>query len=111
MTDRLRHHMRGRKPMADGARRSHTVSVRLSRDELERLDAQRGTRPRGEWIRGAALGAAPAKIPELNAELYGALHRVARSLEQLAGAVTRCLRVGFFAKLAVDKGEHLRAIR
>lgn len=58
-----------------GTRRNHVVSVRLSPEQLERVDKDRagtGLR-RGPYLHLAALGRMPRPIPELNRSAWQAL--------------------------------------
>lgn len=67
--------------------RNHCISVRVSADELARLDAERGHRPRGAYLR-ARWGQLPAPpiVPEVNRLAWQVLARSAANLNQLAAA-------------------------
>jgi hypothetical protein len=78
---------RGRKPLPANEKRIHTVSVRLSRMELERLDGKRGRFRRGEWLRTAALDRLPAAIPPMNAKMYQELNRLAVDIDRMSKAM------------------------
>lgn len=76
----------GRRPLPEERRRQHQVACRLTDDELRRVDEQRGAVARGEWLRRAALSAAPRVIPTLNRDAWASLSRTAANLNQLAHA-------------------------
>lgn len=67
--------------------RNHCISVRVSAEELARLDAERGHRPRGAYLRACWLRL-PAQpiVPEVNRLAWQALARSASNLNQLAAA-------------------------
>lgn len=70
--------------------RNHCVSVRLSSDELTRLDAERGHRPRGTYLRCRwLLMPMPQIVTEVNRLAWQALARSASNLNQLARACNR----------------------
>lgn len=77
---------RGRKPLADHKKRTILVGCWLSPDEDGLLDELRGVKPRGEFIRDAALGYEHAVVPELNAKLYADLGRTMSNINQIARA-------------------------
>lgn len=65
--------------------RTHCVSVRLNPAELTVLDSQRGTLPRGAYLRRAWLGARlPRPLPAANQEALLQLRGLATNLNQLA---------------------------
>jgi Bacterial mobilisation protein (MobC). len=74
---------RGR-PLAGADKRLVTVSVRLSPVEAAALDAQRGTRQRGAYLRDVWTRTAPRPIPAINVEAWQELSRVASNLNQIA---------------------------
>lgn len=75
---------RGRKPKPADERRRHSVTARLTDDELALVDSRRGAVSRGEWIRRSALGRPPQVIPEINREAWQELARSAANLNQIA---------------------------
>lgn len=67
--------------------RNHCISVRVSSDELARLDAERGHQPRGAYLRACwLLFPAPPIVPQVNRLAWQALARSAANLNQLAAA-------------------------
>lgn len=67
--------------------RVHCLSVRLSETELKTLDAQRGPRTRGAYLRDVWLGRPiPAAVPSLNLQAWSVLARTAGNLNQLTRA-------------------------
>lgn len=69
----------------DGQLREHTVSSRLNATELAFLDALRGGRTRGSYVRQVILGQKPPElVPQPNREKYIELARTAAALSQLA---------------------------
>ncbi|WP_148268693.1 MobC domain-containing protein [Komagataeibacter medellinensis] len=77
----------GPTPKASSDRRWHSVSCRLTDDELALVDARRGKVRRGEWLRLSALGKPPRIVPELNRVAWVDLARSASNLNQIAHAV------------------------
>jgi hypothetical protein len=70
--------------------RNHCISVRVSDDELARLNAERGHRQRGAYLRDRWLAAPlPPLVPEVNRQVWQALARSAANLNQLAAAYHR----------------------
>lgn len=68
-------------------RRWHSVSCRLTDDELALVDARRGKVRRGEWLRLSALSKPPCIVPELNRVAWVDLSRSASNLNQIAHAI------------------------
>lgn len=67
--------------------RNHCISVRVSADELARLDAERCRQPRGAYLRACWLRLpAPLIVPDVNRLAWQALARSASNLNQLAAA-------------------------
>lgn len=67
--------------------RNHCISVRVSADELAQLDAERGHRPRGAYLRACWVRLpVPPIVPEVNRLAWQALARSAANLNQLAAA-------------------------
>ena len=67
--------------------RNHCISVRVSADELARLDAERGRRPRGTYLRTRWVQLpSPPIVPEVNRLAWQTLARSAANLNQLAAA-------------------------
>lgn len=77
--DRKRRHG----PLPGNDPRQHCVSVRLNQVELEKLDSQRGTLARGEYLRCSALDKLPPVIPEFNREVWVKLSSAAANLNQI----------------------------
>lgn len=75
---------RGRKPLSDDARRDVRVASWLTQEEAAEIDSLRGNRPRGEWIREAALGAPIASPPKINGEVWASLGHGLSNLNQIA---------------------------
>lgn len=72
----------GQEPLDPADKRIHCVSVRLNGGELGRLDAQRGKRQRGAWIRKALLDRLPRVIPAINLEAWTMLATAVADLNQ-----------------------------
>lgn len=68
-------------------KRQHSVSCRLTDEELSTLDQRRGKVSRGEWLRLAALSKPPRIVPEVNKVAWADLSRAAGNLNQLAKAI------------------------
>ncbi len=62
----------------------HCVSVRLTAEELAKIDKLRGKIPRGTWCRKALLGKPIPVIPEPNRNAYAETARWAAALTQIA---------------------------
>lgn len=70
--------------------RTHCISVRVSADELARLDAECGRRQRGAYLRDCWHGRPPPHlVPAINQTAWLALSRSAANLNQLAYACNR----------------------
>jgi hypothetical protein len=63
--------------------RTHCVSVRLNNDELQRLNAKRGDRSKGEWLRLAFLEKLPIAVPAINIEAWKSLSEISQKLNKL----------------------------
>lgn len=63
--------------------RSHCVSVRLNNDELQCLNAKRGDRSKGEWLRLAFLEKLPVSVPAINIEAWKSLSEISQKLNKL----------------------------
>ncbi|WP_141222988.1 hypothetical protein, partial [Escherichia coli] len=63
--------------------RIHCVSVRLNKEELELLNASRGDKRKGEWLRMALLQKLPPTIPAINLELWQSLSDISQKLNRL----------------------------
>lgn len=87
MATELPKRRRGPKPRPPEELRVHSVSCRLTDDELAALDERRGEVSRGEWLRLAALSKPPRIVPTLNATAWSELSRTASNLNQLAKAL------------------------
>jgi hypothetical protein len=68
-------------------RRAHCISVYLNDEELALLDAKRGQRPRGWWLRNAALSGLPAVIPPENLAAHRDLARIRTNVQAVADKV------------------------
>jgi hypothetical protein len=88
LVDEKKRRRRGTKiPLKADEKRTHTVSVRLNREELAMLDERRAhvVMQRGEYLRAAGLHQRlPASIPEINREAWASLSRSAANLNQIA---------------------------
>ncbi|MPM17055.1 hypothetical protein SDC9_63439 [bioreactor metagenome] len=62
----------------------HCVSVRLTAEELAKIDRARGKIPRGTWCRKVLLGKPIPVIPEPNRRAYSETARWAAALSQIA---------------------------
>ncbi len=71
-------------PLPGNDPRQHCVSVRLNKVELKKLDIQRGTLARGEYLRCAALDKLPPSIPAINQTAWVKLASAAGNLNQIA---------------------------
>ncbi|EAA9520118.1 hypothetical protein ACEQ3A_000357 [Salmonella enterica] len=63
--------------------RTHCVSVRLNTEELELLNASRGHKSKGEWLRMASLQKLPPAIPAINLEAWQSLSAISQKLNRL----------------------------
>ncbi|EAA7928189.1 hypothetical protein ID86_00905 [Salmonella enterica subsp. enterica] len=63
--------------------RTHCVSVRLNTEELELLNASRGDKRKGEWLRMASLQKLPPTIPAINLEVWQSLSDISQKLNRL----------------------------
>lgn len=75
---------RGRKPLPDDELRVFRVAAWLTREEAAELDAMRGKKPRGEWLREAAFGAAVVVPPTINSKAWADLGHGLSNLNQIA---------------------------
>ncbi|MCF2338482.1 hypothetical protein [Escherichia coli] len=74
------------KPISDNKSqllRIHCVSVRLNKEELELLNASRGDKRKGEWLRMALLQKLPPTIPAINLEVWQSLSDISQKLNRL----------------------------
>ncbi|MDN3967220.1 hypothetical protein QX208_26265, partial [Klebsiella pneumoniae] len=74
------------KPISDNKSQSlriHCVSVRLNKEELELLNASRGDKRKGEWLRMASLQKLPPAIPAINLEVWQSLTTISQKLNKL----------------------------
>lgn len=76
--------------------RTRRIGCGLNDAELDQLDKLRGGVSRGEYVRRAALGDAPATIPEINRLAHADLGRALGNLATVATA----MRGGAYAELA-----------
>ncbi|EBZ1008128.1 hypothetical protein K7C50_002036 [Salmonella enterica] len=63
--------------------RIHCVSVRFNQAELELLNANRGNKSKGEWLRLTSLDKLPAIVPEINIEAWKSLSDISQKLNRL----------------------------
>ena len=74
------------KPISDNKSQSlriHCVSVRLNKEELELLNASRGDKRKGEWLRMASLQKLPPASPAINLEVWQSLTTISQKLNKL----------------------------
>lgn len=92
MSDEIpRKRRRGPIPKLAHEKRQHSVSCRLTDDELALLDKLRGQVSRGEWLRLSAFAQPPRIVPEVNKIAWSDLARTAANLNQL----TRIMHLNF----------------
>lgn len=80
---------RPRPAARDSTRRNHVVSVRLSAEQLERVDKDRagcGLR-RGPYLRMAAFGRMPRSIPPINRDAWQALRSAFEHLARVSDSL------------------------
>lgn len=65
--------------------RTHCISVRLNHEELQLLNAQRGEKSKGEWLRLASLDKFPPVVPPINVEAWKSLSEISQKLNTLIG--------------------------
>lgn len=93
--------------------RIHRIVSHLSASELAALDSRRGKCRRGAFLRIAALGRVPRRVPPVNAEAARDLSRALGNLSTVATA----MRAGHFAEtetvrhLIAEVGAALRGIK
>lgn len=63
--------------------RIHCVSVRFNQAELELLNANRGNKSKGEWLRLTSLDRLPPVIPSINLEAWKSLSDISQKLNRL----------------------------
>lgn len=63
--------------------RTHCISVRLNHDELQLLNAKRGEKSKGEWLRLASLDKLPIVVPSINIEAWKSLSEISQKLNKL----------------------------
>ncbi|MBJ9145546.1 hypothetical protein I5476_15990 [Citrobacter braakii] len=80
--DKIFNYINKRK-LSENLLRTHCVSVRLNNDELQLLNAKRGDRSKGEWLRLASLDKLPAAIPPINIEAWKSLADISQKLNIL----------------------------
>ncbi|ECZ8026393.1 hypothetical protein AIA23_01760 [Salmonella enterica subsp. enterica serovar Rubislaw] len=74
------------KPVSDNKSQSlriYCVSVRLNKEELELLNASRGNKRKGEWLRMASLQKPSPIIPAINLEVWQSLSDISQKLNRL----------------------------
>lgn len=63
--------------------RTHCISVRLNHEELQLLNARRGEKSKGEWLRLSLLNKLPAVVPAINIEAWKSLSEISQKLNKL----------------------------
>ncbi|EAA6261572.1 MULTISPECIES: hypothetical protein [Enterobacteriaceae] len=63
--------------------RIHCVSVRFNQTELELLNANRGNKSKGEWLRLTSLDRLPPVVPAINVEAWKSLSDISQKLNKL----------------------------
>lgn len=63
--------------------RTHCISVRLNHEELQLLNARRGEKSKGEWLRLASLDKLPIVVPSINIEAWKSLSEISQKLNKL----------------------------
>ncbi|WP_261252989.1 hypothetical protein [Serratia entomophila] len=63
--------------------RTHCISVRLNHEELQLLNAKRGEKSKGEWLRLASLDKLPIVVPSINIEAWKSLSEISQKLNKL----------------------------
>ncbi|HBX2023807.1 TPA: hypothetical protein MHR78_10310 [Klebsiella variicola] len=63
--------------------RTHCISVRLNHEELQLLNARRGEKSKGEWLRLTFLNKLPVAIPAVNMEAWKSLADMSQKLNRL----------------------------
>ena len=103
----------GPAPKSAEERRWHSVSCRLTDDELALVDARRGKVRRGEWLRLAALSKPPRIVPEVNRAAWVDLARSASNLNQITHAINSgsISSAGDLASVLDDLRHDLDALR
>ncbi|EBX8915120.1 hypothetical protein [Enterobacter bugandensis] len=74
-------HKTGKSP--NESLRIHCVSVRFNKEELELLNANRGNKSKGEWLRLTSLDKLPVIVPEINIEAWKSLSDISQKLNRL----------------------------
>ncbi len=86
--DKNKSSRRGRNSLSDDEKRTHCVSVRLNKLELNWLDTHRQKNKkkylRGEYLRMSSLGNLPRVIPEINKNVWLELGAIGNNLNQIA---------------------------
>lgn len=111
--DESKKRRRGPEPLDLEEKRTHTVSVRVNAEELERLDALRAEvqMQRGEYFRAAALHHLPPTIPAINREAWANLARVAGNLNQYQAAINEGRATGHDPQQIAALRELVQALR
>lgn len=63
--------------------RTHCVSVRFNKEELEILNSNRGNKSKGEWLRLTSLDRLPPVVPAINIEAWKSLSEISQKLNRL----------------------------
>ncbi|MEQ9855127.1 MULTISPECIES: hypothetical protein [Pectobacterium] len=69
--------------LSENLLRTYCVSVRLNKDELQLLNARRGEKSKGEWLRMAFQHNLPSVIPPINLEAWKILGEISQKLNRL----------------------------
>lgn len=87
----------GRGPLPEEMLRTHTISTRLNKGELEWLDSVRAGShmKRGEYLRVAAMGTLPPTIPAINRTAWSKLSSLSSNLNQITKRINsgQCQKV------------------
>lgn len=102
---------RGPIPLEENELRSHCVSVRLNKGELNLLDERRKKFERGEWLRMASIDRLPSAIPEINSEAWIELARLAANLNQFQAAINQGRASGYPPKFLEEVLMQVKALR
>ncbi|EFO5841128.1 TPA: hypothetical protein RQO18_001586 [Klebsiella oxytoca] len=74
-----------KKESPESSLRTHCISVRLNHEELQLLNAKRGEKSKGEWLRLASLDKFPPVVPPINVEAWKSLSEISQKLNTLIG--------------------------
>lgn len=80
------------KTLPPGEKRVHSISSRVNKVELDKIDSRReaaGGMLRGEYCRCAALDKLPPTVPEINREAWLALGKLGANFNQFQRAINQ----------------------